>query len=371
MKYTRPSFMEPGFPVFSTNSLFGNVPITTPVFDTPITPRENFLRAAKRENPMWVPNHVTDFQEFEHNELGVHKPGKFQGGPDFRAAWKEDKAFLDPYGNSWTWVTSAQGAMLTPGTKILSDITKWEKELKWPNHDEWTYKEVAEKFMAEQYDPTKALRINIFQGCTEMLVAFLGGYGEGMLAMAEEPEAVSDLFAYFADRMIAFYDLMKKLYPIDMATYHDDWGTQRETFFSPKMMEELVYEPTKKIVDHVKADGVIFQFHTCGNIERFMPYMCDLGMDFIQIQRSAVDVPKMKELYGDRIGFNVPLEDYIPGTAYTDEQIVEIVHKCVDLYGKGGGYFPWVFETEPRALWTICSELYCYSREYYDKEQGR
>ena len=363
--------MEPGFPTFSTNSSFGNIPVTLPAFDTPITPKENFLRAARRDKPLWMPNHYTDLQEFEHNELGVHKPGRFQGGPDFLASWKEDKAFLDPYGNSWSWVTSAQGAMLTPGTKVLDDITEWEKVIKWPVLDEWTYKEVAEKFMAEQYDPAKALRINIFQGCTEMLVAFLGGYGEGMLAMAEEPEAVSDFFAFFSDRMISFYDYMKKLYPIDIATYHDDWGTQRETFFSPKMMEELVYEPTKKIVDHIKADGVIFHFHTCGNVTRFMPYICDLGFDLLQIQRNALDLPKLKELYGDRVGFNTTLEDYIPGVAYTDEQIVGIVRKTVDLYGKGGGFYPWIFETQARPLWTISSEMYCYSREFYDKEQGR
>jgi hypothetical protein len=32
---------------------------------------------------------------------------------------------------------------------------------------------------------------------------------------------------------------------------HDDWGHERDTFFSEKMMEELVYEPTKRIVQHV------------------------------------------------------------------------------------------------------------------------
>jgi len=370
MKYPRPAYLEPGFPTFSMNSAFGNIPLTLPKFDTPITPRENFIRAARRDNPMWVPNHLTDTQEFQHNELGTHKPGKFQGGPDFRRASKEPYTFLDPFGNSWSWVVSAQGAMLTPGTKILDDITDWEKVLKWPVHDEWTYKEVAAKFMAEEYDPTKALHINIFQGCTEMLVAFLGGYGEGMLAMAEEPEAVSDLFAFFSDRMIAFYDLMKQLYPIDIVTYHDDWGTQRATFFSPKMMEELVYEPTKKIVDHVKADGVIFQLHTCGCIDNFLPYICQLGIDYIQIQRSAVDIPRMKELYGDKVGFMTTVEDHIPGLQYTEEQIVGMVQKSVELYGKDGGFYPWIFETEARALWTLSSEMYCYSREYYEKNNA-
>jgi len=359
--------MEP--PVFSTNSPFGNIPLNLPKFDTPITPRENFHRAAKRDKPMWVPNPLTDTQSFQYNELAIHKPGKMQGGPDFRRAAQEDYTFIDPYGSSWTWVASAQGAMLTPGTKVLEDITDWEKVVKWPALDEWNFAEVAEKFMAEQYDPTKALHINIFQGCTEILVALLGGYGEGMLAMAEEPEAVAEFFDCFADKMIEFYELMKKLYPpLDYVTYHDDWGTERSPFFSPAMMENLVFKPTKKIVDRIKADGVFIEFHSCGNIEPFFPYVCDLGMDFLQIQRRAIDIPKMKEIYGDRIGFMVPIEDHIPGVAYTEEQMVEMARKCVDLYAKGGGYYPWIFESEPHALWAFSAELYCYSREFYDKE---
>jgi len=185
--------------------------------------------------------------------------------------------------------------------------------------------------------------------------------------MAEEPEAVADFLDCFSDRMIAFYDLIKTLYPVDMVTYHDDWGTERDTFFSSKMMEDLVFAPTKKIVDHVKADGVIFELHSCGNTERFMPYVCDMGIDFVQIQRRAVNIPKMKELYGDRVGFNAMLEGYEFGKKYTEEQITELVHKNVDLYAKGGGYYPSVFESDPRLLWTLCAELYCYSREYYER----
>jgi len=363
--------MEPGFPTVSINARFGNIPITLPKFDTPITPRENFIRAARRDKPMWVPNIYTDVQDFWTCELATHKPGKFELGPDYFRASKENYTFLDPYGNSWTWEATAQGAMLTPGTKVLDDITNWEKVIKWPIFDEWTYVEVAQKFMSEKYDPEKALCVNLFQGCTEMLVAFLGGYGEGMLAMAEEPEAVADFFAFFTDKMIAFYDFLKELYPLDMVSYHDDWGTQRSTFFSPKTFEELVYEPTKKLVDHIKADGVLFQLHTCGCIDSFLPYMCDIGFDYLQIQRNAVDIPKMKELYGDKIGFMAPLENHIPGTQYTEEQMVEIARTCVDLYAKGGGYYPWIFEYEDRTLWAVASELYCYSREFYDKEQGR
>jgi len=371
MKYPRPKFLEEGVKTLTVRNQYGGAELVLPIFDTPITPKENFIRAAKRDNPLWVPNHLSDTQDFQINQLGKHKLGKYQNGSDFLNPSPVDYIYIDPYGASWTWVASVQGAMLTPGsTPIIDDITKWEQQVKWPNLDEWTYAEVAEDFMKNHYDPNRALHVNIFQGCTEVLVALMGGYGEGMLAMAMEPEAVRDFFECFADHMIEFYDLMKQLYPpLTYVTYHDDWGTERETFFSPAMMEDLVFEPTKRIVQHVKDDGVFFELHSCGKIERFLPYMIDMGIDFLQIQRRAVDIPKMKELYGDKIGFNPMLEDYNAGEHYTNDEIIAIVRKTVDLYAKGGGFYPWVFESDPEAVWTLCTELYAYSREYYDRSQ--
>ena len=365
MAFKRPEFMEQGFPTYSTVSSFGSVPITVPLFDTPIAPKENFIRAANRDNPLWVPNHITDKQVIYLNDLGVHKPGKHQLGPDHSGLPKEDCTFLDLFGNSWTWVASVGGAMLTPGTKVVEDICDWEKIVKWPDVEEWTFKETAEKFMNEEYDPNKIMHINIHQGMTELLVAMLGGYGEGMLAMGVEPGACVAYFNRLADFLIEFFDYLKTLYPIDFVTYHDDWGTERATFFSNKMMEEMVLEPTKRIVDHIKGAGCIFELHSCGNIENFIPYTCELGIDFLQLQSRANDIPKMKKIYGDRIGFNVVFEEDRIGMPMTGDEIIKFIRDSVDTYGKGGGYYPWIFETDPERLWTICSEFYCYSREYY------
>jgi hypothetical protein len=323
------------------------------------------VRAARRDHPLWAPIATSDIQSLLINQLADEKPGA-QLGPRFAEMPAYDYTFLDPFGNSWSWVTSAGGAMLTPGTKVLEDICDWEKTLKFPGFNDWNFRETAEKYMRDSYDPDKVMHINIHQGLTEMLVAFLGGYEEGMTALAVEPEACKDFFARYAQFMIDFFEFLNALYPIDFITYHDDWGTERDTFFSEKMMEELVYEPTKTIVDHIKGKGKVFELHTCGKIERFVPYMCDLGIDFLQIQRRANDMPKLKELYGSRIGFNAPIEGLDIGEECSDEQLAQKVRETVDIYGKGGGLYPWLFQSDSEKAWLVASELYCYSREYYE-----
>jgi len=183
---------------------------------------------------------------------------------------------------------------------------------------------------------------------------------------------VKDFFDRFVEHFIEWFDLIHGLYPdLDMITYHDDWGTERDTFFSPRMMEELVWAPTKRIVDHVKSKGVLFEFHSCGNVTRFLPYFVDLNVDTLQIQRRAVDTPGMKLKYGDKVGFCTGFEGYDFTKTYTKDEMTQIVQKSVETYGKNCGVYFSSYERAPEPIWTLVSELYAYSREFYDKEQGR
>ena len=370
MNYERPPYKAPGVATEKTKLLFSNIEVEFPKFDYPITPLENFMLSAARRTPYWMPNALTDDQLIMSQELVTGDVRGMQTGADFSRIITENYCFKDWFNTNWTWVTSAGGAMLTPGTCLCGDITQWDQQIVFPDLSEWDFKTYAESFLKTRYDPSKLLHINIGLGLTERLVSVLGGYTEAMLALAVEPEAVRDFLNRFADFTIEYVDLLASLYPINMITYHDDWGTERDTFFGEKMMEEIVFAPTKRIVDHIKSKGILFEFHSCGNITRFIPYMIDLRMDFLQIQRRAVDIPAMKKKYGDRIGFNAFMEGAQFGVPNTKEELTQIIRKSVDIYGKGGGVYMNVFESNPELLWHILTELYAYSREYYDKERG-
>ena len=90
-----------------------------------------------------------------------------------------------------------------------------------------------------------------------------------------------------------------------------------------------------------------------------------------QIQRRANDMPKLKQVYGDRIGFNAFIEDMEADVKYSEEELRALMRKSIDIYAPGGGFYPVVFASTPEDLWTCATEIYCYSRELYDKENGR
>jgi hypothetical protein len=291
---------------------------------------------------------------------------------DFRNRAEGEDTFIDWFNTSWTWEKSAGGPMLTPGTKLLDDITDWERGIVWPDFSEWDFGDTAARFLKDEFDPERALNIDLGRGITERMISLVGGYTEGMLAFAVEPEAVKAFNERYADHVIELFDVLHSLYPVNVVTYHDDWGTERDTFFSEKMMEELVFEPTKRIIDHIHSKDVYFILHSCGNVERFVPFMIDFNADLLQVQRRTVDIPELKRKYGNKIGINSGFEGYEMGMKATNDQMTDMIRKSVDLLGPAGGYLATLFiANDPELLWHSLNELYAYSREFYDKEQGR
>ena len=373
MKYPRPKYLDPSVKTQTVRIAYSPVTVTAPRFDTPITPRENFRRSIGRKDPLWMPNALTDKITLDANDVSLHEVRGMKMHTDFLKKANEDYEFKDWFNTDWTWVCQAGGAMLTPGTQLVADITQWEKTVVFPDLSEWGFGEKAAEFMKTAYDPDKALSYDMGRGMTERLVSIMGGYTDSMEALLLEPEAVADFFTAYADFMIRVFDEIYALYPLDIVTIHDDWGTERDTFFSEKVMEELVLEPTRRVIDHIKSHDVFVEWHTCGNVTRFFPYMYELRCDIAQVQRRAVDMPKMKEKFGDRIGFCTGVEGVDPANPPSPSEYLEAVAKTVDIYAPGGGSYLMLYTPNEELIWDACTENYFRSTALYDdgrKGQG-
>ena len=352
MKYERIPYKAPGAKFENVGtSMF---PIDVPVFDYPIDVKENFRRALDRKNPLWVPNAVNDCNYV----LG----GDLSGLSDLKFDFLERCDWVDLFGCTWEWIPEAGGSMLKPNQKpVLDDITDWEKDIVWPDLNEERIKNCCEAVQKRaNFHPGKVNYYDFGQGCTERLVAVLGGYEQAMLALAVEPDACREFMAELSRFNCRMFDLISKYFPTDMIMYHDDWGPERATFFSEKMMEEIVYGPSEIFFKHVKESGVYIDFHSCGNVKNFMPYAVSLGADLMQLQPRCNDLLEYKKLYGDKLGFDVYL---LP---ITKEMILDDTKYYVDNMAQGGGLFSTIFGGDEEILWDGTQELYCRSREFYE-----
>jgi hypothetical protein len=96
-----------------------------------------------------------------------------------------------------------------------------------------------------------------------------------------------------------------------------------------------------------------------------------MNIDLLQIQRRANDMPRMKDDVGDKIGFCCFTEGIEMGQPASKDDIFAAIRKTVDLYGKKGGSYTFsAGGGSEEDGWDAVFELYCYSREFYDKERG-
>ena len=87
---------------------------------------------------------------------------------------------------------------------------------------------------------------------------------------------------------------------LDAFYMHDDWGGQKETFFSPDVVLKMIVPSMRKVTDHIHSRGKIAELHSCGQIMRQVPNMIAAGWDTWSGQ-SMNDSLALYEEYGDKI----------------------------------------------------------------------
>lgn len=105
---------------------FTNVPgVFDTKLNTPITPKENWDRFFKRQNPLWIPDGTYDVNFMSPYNIPDCKASSFIGGYDsFGVKWIPDESCPE------------LPAFVEPGFVVLDDIENW-RDMKWPDVDSW------------------------------------------------------------------------------------------------------------------------------------------------------------------------------------------------------------------------------------------
>ena len=295
---------------------FGRPP--TPVLSYPVTPKEAYKGMMGRkavweimgmENrlfaPKLLPDNVARAMVMETQTIDVMTEG---GGPDM-------------FGIDWEYVPSAMGSMVRPGKPFLEDANEWKEKIVWPDIDSWDWEGTA-KANNDSYLKTDMYVTIWFQtGFYERLISFMDFEG-AIMAMADEDQqdAVKELFDKLSDLYIKIFDKFITYFPgIDGVCLHDDWGSQKETFFSPALVEEMIVPYMRKVTDFLHSKGKFCELHSCGQILRQVPNMIKAGWDAWAGQ-AMNDTHKIYELFGDGIVVGVIPEAIDPATTTEEEQ---------------------------------------------------
>ncbi len=269
----------------------------TPVYSYPVSPKEG-MKAAMARKPLW---------QITHSEQQMFLPSV---NPDniARALCVEAQRHTyttdpvpDMFGVEWEYVPKVGGSMVRPGAPLIEDMNDWEKIVKFPDIDTWDWEGSAklnEKFL----DTDSYICCWVLNGWYERLISFMEFEGAAMALIDEDQQdAVKAFFDKLSDFYIKLLGRYLDVFPqIDGFCIHDDWGSQRETFFAPDVCEEMIVPYMRKVNDYLHSRGRFTDLHSCGMALKQIPNMIKAGWDAWSGQPMN-DTQKIYELYGDKI----------------------------------------------------------------------
>ena len=318
-------------------------------YNTPITPKENFLRICRKEKPLWLPNIP--------NDLNLIQPLVM---PDALARWKGGK---DWFGIEWEYEPLTNAAMVKPGTRRLSDITEWESELEFPDLSKIDWQKDYKENYRDSLSPQRATMFVIVNGLFER-TADLTSFEDTFCYLLEEPEALHAFYDKLVDWHLELFKIAKDVYGADIITFHDDMGTQRSSFFSPETYKEILLPHYKKLTNEAHKMGLYINLHSCGNVENQIENFCEAGFDFWEGQDPCNDKLSIMEKYGDRLG---QISMFMPEPDLSDDEIIKLIEEKINTIGKTGRYVTWFADMNPNRSINTDELIYTLSRELYSK----
>ena len=246
----------------------------------------------------------------------------------------------DWWGVHWT-ATENTGGMFSPTVgvaPVLTDITKWREQVKFPDISDIDWEEAAKRDTS-YLDPNK---LTVFYGLANGLferVHFLMGFEEAMYAIVEEPEEVAALIDAIADFYVEIIEKVGKYYHPDYFTLLDDYTHQNGAFISSSTFDEIIAPSLKKIVDAVEANGMKYIQHCCGQVQKVLGNLHAVGIRRVEPCQPCNDVAQMIREYPDMSFMGgLDLQGVVDNPYCTEEDFRREVRRCIDEYGDDGRF---------------------------------
>lgn len=159
-----------------------------------------------------------------------------------------------------------------------------------------------------------------------------------LMALAEDPEWLADIFGHFLDVNLALLERVWDAgYHFDVVTWPDDMGYKHSQFFSVRTYRQLLKPLHKRVADWAHARGVWVHLHSCGDVNPFIPEFLDAGIDALNPLevKAGMDPVAIKQRYGDRL----VLHGGVNAVLYDDLDAIEAeMSRVVPVVKENGGY---------------------------------
>ena len=324
-----------------------------------LTKRQNLMETIKGGNPDRFVN------QYEFMEIILEAP--------LRKRPQRGEIITNEWGITYSWPEDQLGAFPVHDNDhiVLTDITKWEEQVKAPSvifpEERW---EAAIKH-AESVDRKDQFVTVFFASGTFEMTHMLMGMENAMMSLYEEPEAMKDLINYLTDYEIEYAKQAVKYLKPDALFHHDDWGSQISSFMSPDMFEEFYVPPYKRAYQFWRDNGVeLIVHHSDSYAANLVPHMIDMDIDIWQGVMTTNNTPELVKEYGGKISFMGELDSGPLDLPDWDAKVIaEHVEKACTTCGKkyfipcltqglGFSSFPGVYDAATAAINEMSKKMF-------------
>ncbi|HBQ64936.1 MAG TPA: hypothetical protein DD727_08490 [Clostridiales bacterium] len=292
-----------------------------------MTPRENKIRAYRRQKPEWIPITVgithmcwnyNDPTELEALILAHpilfpnQEPLKTRNHP-LPVFQQAGKSYVDGWGCTWV---SAHDGML--GTVHGHPVADWSAldSLKAPDPDrsdgmrvedaatDW---EKMRSNIQKSKDNGHFTGAGIEHGHTLLRLEYLRGYQNLVFDMADEDPRL--------DRMIGLVkgfslERVRRLVGTepDMILYPEDLGSQTQSLISPDLFRKYIKPVYRELVAPAREKGILVHMHSDGYILELLEDLMDVGMDVMNMQDLVNGLDNIRRCVDGRIAVDLDID---------------------------------------------------------------
>ena len=128
-------------------------------------------------------------------------------------------------------------------------------------------------------------------------------------------------------------------FPIDGFYFGDDYGMQTGLMFSPDSFRKYLKPCLRALFEPIKSKGKKVMLHSCGNIEKILPDLIEIGLDVYQtVQPEIYDLKKLKREFGKDLSFwgGISTQRDLPNLSAGE--ISALTRETIEILGENGGY---------------------------------
>ncbi|MGI5936343.1 MAG: uroporphyrinogen decarboxylase family protein [Oscillospiraceae bacterium] len=304
------------------------------------TPKENFLRLLRNDNPKWLGDVWDCFCQGPLMGPIILDPiTMIDGRPNPGEGMKRDR-----WGVMWDWSEGQPGAVPVPDPqyRVFNDIHEWREVL---NFDNLPPEDLIPWDLPYKVNPpfdreNKLLMVPSFCGMFEFSHLILG-FEQALIDFLVEPDEMYAMLSAYTDWKIKVTGMIIDRMKPDVIHSQDDWGDKRNMFLPPSVWREQIKPHYERYYSYLKSRGVLIQHHSdCVN-DAVAEDMVELGIDMWQGVIPQNDIKSVIERTEGKMlimgGLDMQKID-LPNAK--EEDIRAHVREVIDTYMPLGSFVP-------------------------------